>query len=232
MSIVHIANRSYDLTTVPSTDKQIGFPVVDTSGVKWVLTESSATVDHTTVETVGDDPTKRWVKEVASGALILVEQKIFTADAASYTFSGLAGDTDVSYEWEATIIGGSGAGFSAISVKPNNLTTNLSCGGTNASGGTPATAVAGTGSNTAWIVGYCNGAGLETFLTGRIGAKTGVRRLGSYFGAAYHGTAASRFVVSGQLYWADSTTGITSLVFSAPDNAFGAGSVIRLYKRP
>lgn len=57
-----------------------------------------------------------------SGALTLVEHKLITADAQSYTFSGLDGNTDGIYKLILNILNGGSTSF--YTIQPNAITTN------------------------------------------------------------------------------------------------------------
>lgn len=56
-----------DLALIDPQGLPVGTPVVDTSGNAWTLTESTATVDHTTTEAVAGCPSLRWIQGGGGG---------------------------------------------------------------------------------------------------------------------------------------------------------------------
>jgi hypothetical protein len=147
------------------------------------------------------------------------------APVTAVTFSGLNGDADKVYHWEANIV--SVTNNSACSIKPNNASTNqfntryYNNGGGGAGWGGDAYLFIGTQKKASGVsVMRCRGT---------LVAKTGFMR--PFHNVAYEIDAGA--VVYAEVsdgIWYDTSTNVTSLVFTAADaDSIGAASTFTLW---
>ena len=168
----------------------------------------------------------QWGPGSTGGGLAIVEAKLFTSNATTYTFSGLDGDTDGAYLLQGQILNAA-ASTADYTIRPNGATTNQT--GTLAywTGTTPA-ALTGTTLRVANITnakqGYfsvnisakCNPSGqaAQRYFTG-----TGVTDYASV----------SLSVIGGR--WNEGATNITTIDFvSSQADGLGEGTLLRLYR--
>lgn len=164
------------------------------------------------------------------GGLTLVENKIFTANATSYTFSGLDGDTDGCYRLVGHIKANSQARFF---MQPNNTSSNLSRSGWRVlSSGNYA---GDSGNDWELHAADVESGGILSFSYDIHAAKAinsvAVRR--SYHGTFQHNYFSGGSNDSGFMggIWNETSTNLTSLVvLSTASNAIADGSQIALYK--
>jgi len=158
--------------------------------------------------------------------LVLVEKKVFTANATSYTFSGLDGNTDGVYKMIAQIKNGTGA-TRFYTIRPNGATSNISS----------AYHVAGNAVNSA-------AADTVWYLCGATASGWGQGEALIYAIQSSHSVSLPRSFQSMSGYtdgvmkvlncvglWNETSTNLTSLdVVADASNGIADGSVISLYK--
>lgn len=203
----------------------------DDSGVTPGTYGDSGNVAVVTVDAQGHvtDVTEAAIAGGGSG-LTLIENKIFTANATTYTFSGLDGDTDGTYRVIGQIKANSQARFY---LRPNGVTSNLSRSGWRVlSSGN----YAGDSDNT-WATHLADveSGGILSFSYDIHARKSinsvAVRR--SYNGTFLHNYFSGGSVDSGFNggIWNETSTNMTSLEFmSTASNAIADGSQVALYK--
>jgi hypothetical protein len=146
------------------------------------------------------------------------------AAATAITFSGLNGDADKVYNWEAYIV--SVTHNSACTLKPNNVGTNQASVTYYNNG-----AASGPAGSASLFLGTQKVTGGSSYVRSRgtINAKTGVPRL--FHNVAYEfDNGAVVYVETSEGLWTDTASNITSLVFTAADaSSIGVGSVITVW---
>ena len=168
------------------------------------------------------------------GGLTLIENKIFTADATSYEFAGLDGNTDGTYVIEAELIGLIGSQIEYY-LRPNSISTNMQ----SRRNLNYANLGDSTGDLSHLMLHWVYGHATDTYtpvgiVTAKLRAKcnaNSVARVRSY--AAVGG-------LKGTIYWGifaagggwnETSTNITSLLVISPTaNGIKSGSTIQLYK--
>jgi len=165
----------------------------------------------------------------APSGLALVQYKLITVHATTVTFSGLDGNTDGVYLFNARILNKSGGNTKYV-MRPNGATTNLSSNFSYSAVASVNQTTWALSSNTAdcsnnnWIN-----------IKAQVWAKcdpssvASIRMYQADIGIATTTPAAARAVIAG--VWNESTTNIESFDWvGANADAIGAGSEIALYK--
>lgn len=153
----------------------------------------------------------------------LVERKVITVDAQSYTFENLNGDLDECYKILAAVKGGVGSASGLLSVRPNGATAADDGSGMGSDGGDPPF---GDG-RAEMTLGYAPAAGRLSLQEGTFWAKTGSDRAMT---SMVSFPAANRGAFFGSR-WTDTSTVVESLmVFSSDAAGLGIGTVLMLSK--
>jgi hypothetical protein len=165
-----------------------------------------------------------------NGGWQLINEKVFTEAATSYTISGLDGDTDEEYMLITRFISNY-AGTLTYYIRPNNDTgTNYGYQFLDVVN----TAIAATRATaSAWLCGTtATGTGRGSFGENLINAKSGkVRTILTKFLRSINGLTIEGASLAGQS-WNNTADNITSLVVLAGEtNGIGIGSHILLFKR-
>jgi hypothetical protein len=162
---------------------------------------------------------------LAVGGLQLIERKEFLSDTASYTFTGLDGDTDEEYVIQGSVMHGTGAGNHQVYVRPNGLSTNLS-----GFYGQLAGAVYSGGPLTGWWLAVTTTSGLD--LPAHVDAHVYAKRTGG--GPNRQRMFRNNMVLAAPLLvngtWNETVTNITSLQIIATIGVIGVGTELSLYK--
>jgi hypothetical protein len=163
----------------------------------------------------------------AGGGLTLVENKIFTAAATTYDFSGLDGDADREYLLTGKIVAGS-SGTPFFSIRLNAQATTYAIVRTqNASG-----SITGTTFTEPYIAGGPANA-INSFEARIFAAKTvnSVAQLRQYLAKSIVNNAGAITMVDWAGNWTDTTNNITSIrLHCDTTNGIGNGSQVALYK--
>lgn len=158
--------------------------------------------------------------------LELVENKDFSAQATSYTFTGLDGDTDCIYLLKYRIIKNTTSAM-LVTAKPNGLATNQhsysSFFGT------------ATGTYDFAVLDIDRNGGATTGDVGSgelwIHAETGIARQFFVTEAQFRNAGVGVFQIEAVGYWSDTAANITSLeILCDQTNGIAAGSYLRLYR--
>ena len=170
-----------------------------------------------------------FVSAAGGGALRLKERKEVTADTATVTFSGLAGETDEAYIIAGRIRAGNAA-LNAVVLRPNGVTVNLSSQVLNVDGAT----VTGVASGTTIQIGqYSGGVGtvltFKLFFFARRTIQTFAQERQTIGMASFDGTGSAARLQSHSGLWNDTTTILTSIDIFSATTGIGKGSNIALY---
>lgn len=161
------------------------------------------------------------------GGLELVENKIFTAGATSYSFSGLDGDTDREYLMQGKIVA-AGGGTPFYSTRFNSQATTYSI-----QRSTVTTTTANQNTFTEPYVLGADSATVGSFKTTIYAAKSvnSVAQRRMYLAESIATTSGVITWNSWRGWWTDTTNNITAIqLFCDTSNGIGDGSQVALYK--
>jgi hypothetical protein len=173
-----------------------------------------------------------------SGSLVLVQTIVigttpgFTSETSAVAFSGLAGDTDGTYEVRLDCIAGSDSTLSdGCFLRPNALSTNLFSQGqyTQGLGSSPTTSQ--LGSSTAAYICLGGASGMSWTAQATIFPKSGKQRAYTVSFTQWDAAQASTRTGNMSGFWNDTSTPVTSLQFFSGHKMFGVGSTLSLWKR-
>jgi hypothetical protein len=163
----------------------------------------------------------------AGGGLTLVENKVFTAAATTYDFSGLDGDTDREYLLTGKIVHGS-SGSPFFSARLNAQATTYAITRTQNAAGS----ITGTTFTEPYIAGGPANA-VSSFEAKIFAAKSvnSVAQLRQYLAKSIVNNGGTMTMVDWAGNWTDTTNNITSIrLHCDTTNGIGNGSQVALYK--
>lgn len=181
----------------------------------------------TCVDNVGATRTDCTISSGGAGALTLVESHTFTANATSFTFSGLDGDTDGQYLLIGRLI--ANGGTNTLNLEPNALASNLLFS-RNFNGGQNTDL-------TDWrLCDACSASTTIHFALTVYGSKSinsvaSVRNVNGSITQVIGGGSGSNFILNVGGTWNETATNLTSLrLISNVASGIGNGSYAALYK--
>lgn len=179
------------------------------------------------------DGTGAWtVPAGGSGGMTLVEAKTITSNSTTVTFSGLTGNSDITYLLQGKLINSSGTGFCILTLRPNGATTNQHASSLYWDSTTIAVI---SGSTSALTVGFFNVNNTWMTFEAKLYAKKNPNSVASplqfdldhWF--TWDGTKTFHGIGGGE--WTETSTEMTSLdVVASVSNCISSGSQLFLYK--